>query len=110
MVDSHVVVWAVSAGAALFVLFLIYVYINNINGSKKKTSSASSGGGGGGGGGWTVYGSNNCGWTRKQVSEMDSKNVKYTFVDCDTQDCAGIPAFPTLKNDDGTVKVGFTPM
>jgi len=61
---------------------------------------------------WTVYGSHNCGWTTKQLAEMDSKNVDYTFVDCDKnpEQCGGISGFPTLKNDDGTVKTGFTPM
>ena len=32
---------------------------------------------------WTVYGSHNCGWTTKQLAEMDSKDVGYTFVDCE---------------------------
>lgn len=59
---------------------------------------------------WKLYGSDKCGWTTKQKKEMDSKNVPYTFVDCDKESCDGITSFPTLKNSDGTVKVGFTPM
>ena len=71
---------------------------------------SSDGGGGGGGSSWKLYGSDKCGWTTKQKKEMDSKNVSYTFVDCDKESCDGITSFPTLKNSDGTVKVGFTPM
>ena len=58
-------------------------------------------------GGWTVYGTNGCGWTRKQLASMKSKNIKHKFVDCDKDDCGDITAFPTLKNVDGTVVVGF---
>jgi len=58
---------------------------------------------------WTVYGTNACGWTRKQLKEMDEKNVPYTYVDCDGGGtCAGISSFPTLKNSNGETKVGFT--
>lgn len=65
-----------------------------------------------GGSGWTVYGSHNCGWTTKQLKHMDSKSISYNFVDCDQdkEACTGMSGFPTLKNDDGTVKVGYTPM
>ena len=61
---------------------------------------------------WTVFGTTGCSWTTKQLAEMESKGVTYKFVDCDkeSQNCVGMSAFPTLKNDDGTVKVGFTPM
>ena len=61
-------------------------------------------------GGWTVYGSHGCSWTHKQLEEMDAKKISYKFVDCTKEKCDGIAAFPTLKNDDGTVKVGYTPM
>lgn len=60
--------------------------------------------------GWTIYGSKECSWCKKQFEEMDSKSISYKFVDCQTENCDGITGFPTLKNDDGTVKVGFTPM
>ena len=61
---------------------------------------------------WTVYGSHNCGWTTKQLAEMDSKDVGYTFVDCDKnpEQCSGMSGFPTLKNSVGEIKTGFTPM
>ena len=60
--------------------------------------------------GWTVYGTQSCGWTKKQLKEMDDKGIPYTYVDCKDEKCEGISGYPTLKNDDGTVKVGYTPM
>jgi disulfide bond formation protein DsbB len=62
--------------------------------------------------GWTVFGTTGCSWTTKQLAEMETKGITYKFVDCDkeSQNCVGMSGFPTLKNDDGTVKVGFTPM
>lgn len=56
---------------------------------------------------WTVYGTNGCGWTRKQLKVMDSKSIPYKFVDCDKEDCKGADAFPTLVDPDGTRTVGF---
>ena len=58
---------------------------------------------------WAVYGTMGCGWTRKQLEDMDSKGIKYNFIDCDKQDCPGMDAFPTVKSlKDGKVTVGFT--
>ena len=99
--DSHVINWGITAIIVVGALFFVYMFLNYTASSKPSSS---------GSGGWTVYGSNKCGWTRKQTAEMDSKGVNYKFVDCDTENCSGISSFPTLKNDDGTVKVGFTPM
>jgi len=59
---------------------------------------------------WTVYGNNHCGWTRKQKEMMDTKGIPYKYVDCEVENCPGITGYPTLTNDDGTVKVGYTPM
>ena len=56
---------------------------------------------------WTVYGTNGCGWTRKQLEVMDTKKVPYVFVDCDSEDCNGASAFPTLVDPDGKKTVGF---
>jgi hypothetical protein len=64
----------------------------------------------GGKGMWTVYGNNHCGWTRKQKDMMDSKGIPYKYVDCEVENCPGITGYPTLTNDDGEVKVGYTPM
>jgi len=58
-------------------------------------------------GSWTVYGTNGCGWTRKQLALMDSKKVSYNFVDCDSEDCKDATAYPTLVAPDGTKTVGF---
>ena len=100
--DRHVLIWASVASIVIAILGLMYLYMNYTG--KGKTAPASPGSG------WTVYGSNKCGWTRKQTAEMDAKGVKYKFVDCDKEECPGVDGFPTLKSDDGTVKVGFTPM
>ena len=56
---------------------------------------------------WTVYGTNGCGWTRKQLAVMDTKKVPYKFVDCDKEDCKGADAFPTLVDPSGKKTVGF---
>lgn len=59
---------------------------------------------------WTVYGTKSCGWTKKQLENMDDKGISYTFVDCANGNCDGIDGYPTLKHGDGTVKVGYTQM
>jgi hypothetical protein len=57
---------------------------------------------------WAVYGTMGCGWTRKQLEDMDSKGIKYNFIDCDKEECAGMEAFPTVKSlKTGKVNVGF---
>ena len=88
----------ISLGVALVFLFLLNYYLM---GSKKKSA--------GGAGSWTVYGTNGCGWTRKQLKEMDDKGIDYTFVDCDEdgKQCTGMSGFPTLKDDSGNVSTGY---
>ena len=95
--DKHLVRWA-SVVAVVFVIAFLFFYMNSSPTSASKGEK------------WTVYGSEKCSWTRKQLDTMKSKGVDYTFVDCDSQKCDGITGFPTLKGDDGTVKVGYTPM
>lgn len=94
-------IWFIAA-AVLFVLLISYLMM----GTKKGNS------GGGKTTGWTVFGTTGCSWTTRQLAEMETKGITYKFVDCDkeSQNCVGMSGFPTLKNDDGTVKVGFTPM
>lgn len=90
------------AALSLFIVLLsIYFFMPS---SPSPTTSGASG--------WTVFGTTGCSWTTKQLAEMESKGITYKFVDCDkeSQNCVGMSGFPTLKNDDGTVKVGFTPM
>ena len=61
---------------------------------------------GGNGNVWKVFGSMNCGWTRKQVEELKNKGVPYEFLDCSGDRCSeGMPE-NILPN--GTRRVGFT--
>jgi hypothetical protein len=59
------------------------------------------------GGGWTVYGTHGCGWTRKQLEVMKSKQIPHTFIDCDKEDCKGAEGFPTLVSPSGAKTTGF---
>ena len=56
---------------------------------------------------WTIYGSMGCGWTRKQLDYMKSSGKPFTFVDCDSEECAGVEGFPTMTSPDGERVVGF---
>ncbi len=56
---------------------------------------------------WTVYGSMGCGWTRKQLDYMKSKDKSFTFVDCDNGECDGVEGFPTMVHSSGERVVGF---
>lgn len=56
---------------------------------------------------WTVYGTNGCGWTRKQLAHLDKKGISYNYVECDKEDCGAISAFPTMKHANGEVVEGF---
>jgi hypothetical protein len=87
------------------VMFVIAIILLNMVLTNKKPSSTK--GGGSANGSWTVYGTNGCGWTRKQLEVMDSKKIPYKFVDCDSEDCAGMSAYPTLIGPDGAKTVGF---
>ena len=103
IVDKHLIRFLKVAFIIAVIVVLVFVIVKSMSGSKPAAGSGS-------GGGWTVYGTQSCGWTKKQLKEMDDKSVPYTFVDCSAQKCEGISGYPTLKNDDGTVKVGYTPM
>jgi hypothetical protein len=56
---------------------------------------------------WTIYGSMGCGWTRKQLDYMKSKDKSFTFVDCDNGECDGVEGFPTMVHSSGERVVGF---
>jgi len=60
-----------------------------------------------GGDGYTIYGTMGCGWTRKQLEYMKQSGTPFTFVDCDSEECAGITAFPTTVDPSGEQTVGF---
>ena len=50
-----------------------------------------------------VYGADWCGWTKRQIAELDKSHLKdkYEFKDCAADDgqqvCAGITGFPTIE-------------
>jgi hypothetical protein len=45
----------------------------------------------------TLYGSDNCSWTKKQKAALDKHNVKYDYVDCATGKCPEfVKGFPTI--------------
>ena len=56
---------------------------------------------------WTIYGTMGCGWTRKQLDYMRKAGKPFTFVNCDTKDCSGADAFPTLVGPGGERHVGY---
>ena len=66
--------------------------------------------GGGGGNPWKVYGTMGCGWTRRQLDELNKKGVKHTFLDCSKGECddQNVTGMPLNILPDGTQKVGFT--
>ena len=57
---------------------------------------------------WTVYGSNKCSWTRKQLKHMEKNKIPHEFVDCDKIGCDDIGAFPTLKHKNGKTIIGYS--
>ena len=82
----------------LLALAVIYVLF----GMKAKIGASA-----GAGAEWTVYGTNGCGWTRKQIAHLDKKGVSYNYVECDKEDCGNITAYPTMKHSNGEVVEGF---
>jgi hypothetical protein len=59
---------------------------------------------------WKVYGTMECGWTRKQIDELKKKGVPHKFMDCSKGMCEGedVSGMPTNILPDGSRKVGFT--
>ena len=55
---------------------------------------------------WKVFGSMDCGWTRKQIEELKNNNVPYEFLDCSGDECR--EGMPSNILPDGTRRVGFT--
>ncbi len=97
--DRHLMRFIIAALVLAFIAAIVVVLMR----STKKPSTNN-------GSDWTVYGTQSCGWTKKQLKDMDDKGISYTFVDCANGNCDGIEGYPTLKHRDGTVKVGYTPM
>ena len=92
--NGHMIAYGILA------IIILYLLNSILTSSPKKSPGASTGS-------WTVYGTNGCGWTRKQLAVMDSKKIPHTFVDCDKEDCKGSEAFPTLVDSAGNKSVGF---
>ena len=45
----------------------------------------------------TVYGTPECGWTKKQLKYLDDKGMKYNFVNCKEGKCpSDVTGYPTL--------------
>jgi len=59
---------------------------------------------------WAVYGTNGCGWTRKQIDHMKKNNIPHKYIDCDKENCKGISAYPTMKSPNGETITGFKPV
>jgi hypothetical protein len=95
--NKHLIVYGI-----LIVVILILLNSVLMDSSKSKKPVTSSGSGS-----WKVYGTNGCGWTRKQLEAMKDKNVQHTFIDCDKEDCGDVQAFPTLVDPSGKKTVGF---
>ena len=56
---------------------------------------------------WTVYGTEWCGWTNKQLDYMKKNGKVYEFVDCEQKQCSGIKSFPTLVSPEGEKINGY---
>ncbi|MCB9077844.1 MAG: hypothetical protein H6631_09650 [Anaerolineaceae bacterium] len=55
----------------------------------------------------TVYGTQSCPWTVKQLNYFDQKGTAYRFVDCSSQTCPEfVQAFPTTDYH-GQFHIGF---
>jgi hypothetical protein len=80
-------------GLAAVVIILLLVFINR---SKSKDSGSSK---------KIIYGRMSCPYTVKQVEKYPDAE----FVDCGTPGACPefVTAFPTTKNEDGSIVVGF---
>jgi len=58
---------------------------------------------------WTVYGTDWCGYTKKQLAYMDDNSIEYEYIECSDGACDGfdIKAFPTLIDSEDNVSTGF---
>jgi hypothetical protein len=57
---------------------------------------------------WIVYGTMDCGWTRKQLEYMRKSRKNFEFIDCTKNDCTGMNGFPTILHPDGKKTAGYT--
>ena len=81
---------------ALALMIIAAVFATMRNRPTRKTDS------------WGVYGTMECGWTRKQLDHMKKNGIKHTFVDCSSENCPNVDAFPTLiHSQSGETIVGY---
>jgi hypothetical protein len=62
---------------------------------------------------WTVYGSESCGWTVKQLKYMKENNISHDYIDCKKQKGAcpeWVNGFPSLVSPDGEETSGYKEM
>ena len=57
--------------------------------------------------GWTVYGTMDCGWTRKQIAHMEENGLTYKFVDCSKKECTGMDGYPVTTHSSGVRLEGY---
>jgi hypothetical protein len=56
----------------------------------------------------TIYGTEQCSWTTKQIDEFIRNGVQYEFVDCSAGQCPkSITAFPTVTGYNNQNWEGF---
>ena len=114
METTHIIVIV----AIVLVLLLVYMkfFSGNKSGSKGIGMDWTSGSGpsenmDGSDGKWTIYGSDSCGWTLKQLAVCDNKGMAYDYINCgdpkNAGKCKGKKAFPTLVDPKGVTSVGF---
>ena len=85
----------------VIILIILNVYILLETGNKPDTVATSNEK-------WIVYGTMDCGWTRKQLEFMKNSGKQFEFIDCANNDCAGVNGFPTIIHPDGKKSVGYT--
>ena len=62
-------------------------------------------------GNWKVYGSQNCGWTVKQLKYMDDNTIEYDYTDCKKTQCPSwVKGFPSLVSPTGKQTSGYKEM
>ena len=58
---------------------------------------------------WTVYGTNWCDWTKKQLEYLEKKGISHKYVNCEKNKeiCKDISGFPVMKNSKGEEIIGY---
>lgn len=84
----------------ILAIIVIYVVMSMSSVKKVKGGSAAPTGK------WTVYGTDWCGYTTKQLKYMDDNSIEYEYIECSNGACdaVGIKAFPTLRDPSGTLR------